>query len=171
MDFHLVTLQDQWVEPVKAFIAEVVLEFYGDIEWLPQNVPDLLAYYEKTGYLRDLDEYRTTYSSEVGAFRVLIQNEQVIGCGGIRGLNATDGELVRLWLKRENRKMGLGRLLFTNVMQVAEEKRYARVFLDTSSRCRDAIELFRRNGFVDCAPYKESIGEVFMCRNLRGDSP
>jgi ribosomal protein S18 acetylase RimI-like enzyme len=151
-------------------IAEVVLEFYADLDWLPKTLPDLLKHYENSGYLHDIDDYQTTYSADAGAFFVLIQGEQVVGCGGLRRLNATDGELVRLWLKKEKRKMGLGRMLFANLMKAAEDRGYARVFLDTSSRCVDAIALFRRNGFVDCAPYKQSIGEVFMCRILRGDS-
>jgi hypothetical protein len=39
---------------------------------------------------------------------------------------------------------------------------YFEVYLDTSTRCADAIRLFRRNGFEDCPKYKESIGDVFL---------
>lgn len=108
MSFRLEPLQDRWVEPIKALIAEIVLEFYGDIEWLPKSVPELLKHYENTGYLSDIDKYRIHYSVEEGAFFVLTQGEQVIGCGGLRRLNATEGELVRLWLKKRIEKWDWG---------------------------------------------------------------
>lgn len=93
-----------------------------------------------------------------------------MGCGGLRRLNQEEGELVRLWLRKSIRKQGHGRKIFEALMKVAEESGYSRVYLDTSNRCVDAIGLFRKNGFVDCAKYKESIGDVFLCRRLKSGS-
>lgn len=163
MSFRLEPLQDRWVEPVKALIAEVVLEFYAGNPHLPQSLPELLKHYERVGFFRDLDEHSNIYTPKNGVFLVLRQDEEVVGCGGLRRLNARDGELVRLWLKKEKRKQGLGLKLVENLMLVAEAIGYAKIFLDTSSQCTDAITLFKKKGFVECSPYKESIGDVFMC--------
>lgn len=168
MKIEIQPLNDATVQATKELIAEAVLEFYGDLEFLPKSKPELLLHYEKTGYLRDLDEYKTEYSRENGVFLVLIEDGEVQGCGGLRRLDRENGELVRLWLKKEKRRKGLGRKVFENLLRVAEEKGYSKVFLDTSNRCVDAVNLFRRNGFVDCEKYKESIGEVFLCRQLIG---
>lgn len=166
MKFMLQSLREELVPATKDLIAEVVLEFYGDSEYLPKSKPDLLYHYERIGYLRDLDEFKAEYANENGIFLVATEGGDVIGCGGLRRLNRNDGELVRLWLKKEKRKQGIGRMIFDTLIRAAQEKGYAKVYLDTSHRCADAVALFRRNGFVDCEKYKESIGELFLCLNL-----
>jgi GNAT superfamily N-acetyltransferase len=159
-------LTDEAVPEVKDLIAEAVLEFYGDLDFLPKDREGLLRHYERTGYLRDLDEHATEYGHGNGIFLILKEDGMVIGCGGLRRLAAGDAELVRLWLRRDRRKLGLGRTVFERLLEKAAALGYARIFLDTSHRCADAVRLFRRNGFIDCAPYKESIGEVFLCREM-----
>ncbi|MBW8889905.1 MAG: GNAT family N-acetyltransferase [Fibrobacteres bacterium] len=164
-------LTDDTVPDVKVLIADSVLEFYGDLEFLPKDRDGLLLHYERTGYLRDLDDHATVYGPGDGVFLVLYQDGAVIGCGGLRRLAGMDAELVRLWLRRDRRKLGFGRMVFERLLREAAALGYARIFLDTSHRCKDAVRLFRRNGFVDCAPYKESIGEVFMCRGIGNFTP
>jgi GNAT superfamily N-acetyltransferase len=157
-------LSDAAVPAVKALIADAVLEFYGDLEFLPKDRDGLLEHYERTGYLGDLDAHASIYGPGDGAFLVLYEGDAVIGCGGLRRMGERDAELVRLWLRRDCRKRGLGRMVFERLLGEAEALGYARIFLDTSHRCADAVRLFRRNGFADCAPYKESLGEIFLCR-------
>jgi len=53
---RLQPLTDEAVPNVKALIADAVLEFYGDLEFLPKDRDGLLLHYERTGYLRDLDD-------------------------------------------------------------------------------------------------------------------
>jgi GNAT superfamily N-acetyltransferase len=154
------------VPEVKALIADTVLEFYGDIGFLPKDRDGLLRHYEKTGYLSDLDDHAKVYGPGDGVFLIVKDGETVIGCGGLRRLTGTDAELVRLWLRRDRRKQGLGRMVFERLLREAAALGYARIYLDTSHRCADAVRLFRRNGFVDCAPYKESLGEVFLRRDM-----
>lgn len=159
-------LQDAWVQATKELIAETVLEFYSDLAWLPRTKTELLQYYHKVGYLKDLDEYQTVYHPDAGSFLVLMEGEALIGCGGLRQLNTDAAELSRLWLKKEKRNQGLGYMLLERLIKVAMTKGYSKIFLDTSRRCAEAVALFKRNGFSECAPYKESIGDVFMCRTL-----
>lgn len=154
------------IPAVKELIAEVVLEFYGDLEFLPKDRDGLLRYYERTGYLRDLDGHALIYGPGDGLFLVLSAGDTVAGCGGLRRLAGEDAELTRLWLKRAWRGKGLGLGIFRSLIGRAESLGYARVFLDTSRRCSDAVRLFRRNGFAECAPYKESAGDLFLCREF-----
>lgn len=159
-------LRDEYVPAVKALIAETVLEFYGDLEFLPKTVPELLRYYAGTGYLDDLDAHASVYSGSDGIFLVGVENGAIIGCGGIRRLDGANAELVRLWLAKSWRGKGLGLSIFENLLHGAAELGYTGIKLDTSDRCGDAMRLFRKNGFVDCPKYKESIADVFMHRNL-----
>lgn len=155
-------LQDKWVSSTKSLIADTVLEIYGDLDFLPKSKDALLNYYKSTGYLNDLDNHQYEYSKNNGTFLVLLEGSEVIGCGGLRRLNESDGELVRLWLKKDKRKLGLGKRIFDQLIKTAQELGYSNVYLDTSNRCVDAINLFKRNGFKECGKYKESIGDLFM---------
>ncbi|MDQ3000728.1 MAG: GNAT family N-acetyltransferase [Fibrobacterota bacterium] len=161
----LLTHQD--VSATRDLIADVVLEFYSDLEFLPKTRNSLLEYYGKIGYLDDIADFESVYSRENGAFLVLKDAEGIHGCGGLHRLDVSRGELVRLWLKKELRGMGYGRLIFDRLMRTALEAGYKEIFLDTSHRCEAAIAMFRKNGFRDCGSYKESIGDVYMRKALR----
>ena len=151
----------------KELIADVVLEFYGDLEFLPKTRIGLLEHYERIGYLSDLDKFQTVYAPSDGCFLVLKNSDGIFGCGGIRRLENNHGELVRLWLRKEIRKRGYGRMIFESLLKKCEEVGFDEVYLDTSNRCTEAIKLFRQNGFNDCHKYKESIGDVFMCKKMK----
>lgn len=112
-------LADETVPAVKALIADAVLEFYGDLDFLPKDREGLLRHYERTGYLKDLDEHAVAYGHGRGIFLVLHEGGMVIGCGGLCRLADGDAELVRPVQgkhrrgfpgtgKRERRKRGLG---------------------------------------------------------------
>lgn len=163
---RLAPLSEDRLQAVRELIAAGVLEFYGDLDFLPKTLPELLEYYRRTGYLRDLDDFQTAYADPHGVFYVLLIGDIVVGCGGLRRLSTSDAELTRLWLAKERRGQGFGRLLFDALLHHADASGYKRIYLDTSTRCGDALRLFRRNGFVDCKPYKESVGDVFLCREL-----
>jgi putative acetyltransferase len=162
----LVPLTHSDISATREMIADVVLEFYPDLDFLPKTRDGLLEYYGKTGYLDDIAAFETVYSPENGAFLVLKSGEGVQGCGGLRRLDSSRGELVRLWLKKDMRGLGYGRLVFDRLMRIAAETGYKEIFLDTSHRCEAAIALFRKSGFLDCGSYKESIGDVFMMKTL-----
>lgn len=159
-------LSKEYLVSTKFLIAEVVLEFYSDLEFFPKTIPALLEYYEKTGYLKDVEEFETEYSSENGGFQILIEGSNVIGCGGLRRLDQNNGELVRLWLKKKNRGIGLGRKMFDLLMDLAINIGYENVYLDTSHRCVEAVKLFRQNGFSNCPKYKESIADLYLFKRL-----
>jgi hypothetical protein len=79
MNLRLASLSQADVVKTKELIADVVLEFYGDLGFLPKTRTGLLEYYEGTGYLRDLDDFATEYGTGTGAFFVLKDSENIHG--------------------------------------------------------------------------------------------
>ena len=154
------------VAAVKALIADGVLEFYSDLDFLPKDRQGLLDYYDRIGYLSDIDRFETEYAPGNGAFLVLRGAEGIQGCGGLRRLNEDQGELVRLWLRKESRGRGWGAGILGGLLRLGADIGHREILLDTSHRCVAAISLFRKNGFAECPKYKESIGDVFMRKRV-----
>jgi GNAT superfamily N-acetyltransferase len=154
------------VAEVKALIADGVLELYSDLDFLPKNRQSLLDYYDGTGYLSDVDGFETEYAPGNGVFLVIRGVEGIQGCGGLRRHGGEQGELVRLWLRKESRGRGLGAMILGELLRRSAEIGYREILLDTSHRCVAAISLFRKNGFAECPKYKESIADVYMHRRI-----
>jgi GNAT superfamily N-acetyltransferase len=60
----------------------------------------------------------------------------------------------RLYVRPEDRGKGLGRILVERVIAEARAIGYERMRLDTiESAMKDAVELYRKMGFQEIAPY------------------
>jgi ribosomal protein S18 acetylase RimI-like enzyme len=160
----LVPLVRGEIPAVKDLIADVVMEFYADLDFLPKTRSALLAHYETIGYLQDIDGFETEYAPANGLFLVLKDASGVVGCAGLRRFSDDQGELVRLWLRKEARGRGYGGMLVRRILEASDRIGYREILLDTSKRCVAAIALFRKSGFRDVPQYKESIADVFMGR-------
>lgn len=154
------------IPAVKDLIADVVMEFYGDLDSLPKTRSTLLAHYHAVGYLKDIDCFGTEYAGADGLFLVLKDASGVIGCGGLRRISADRGELVRLWLRKEARGRGYGGKLVREILEASDRIGYREVLLDTSKRCVAAIALFQKSGFREVPKYKESLGDIFLGRTM-----
>jgi ribosomal protein S18 acetylase RimI-like enzyme len=103
-----------------------------------------------------------SYDCDNGLFLVLADAGRVVGTGAIKRLDERTAELGRLWYLSSYRGRGLGRQMADRLLDFARKQNYARVQLDTSERCVDAVKLFRRLGFTEIERYKESPTTLFM---------
>jgi putative acetyltransferase len=162
-------LQRSDLNAAKRVIATVVLEFYFEGRY---TTDELLVSYEKSGYLADLDRLEQEYGGSHGLLLGAFDGDAVVGTGGVRQIDADSGELVRLWLLRDFRGRGVGRQIMERLVQFARTAGWKHLRLDTSVRCKEAVALFRKVGFREVAPYKESIGDCFMELDLsKGADP
>ena len=90
------------------------------------------------------------------------------GCVAVRKLEAGVSEMKRLYVRPDNRGMGLGQMLVERVIAEARIIGYERMRLDTIvSAMPDAIALYRKLGFQEIAPYSVIPKEGALWMELR----
>jgi len=97
--------------------------------------------------------------------------EELIGCGGLKELSATHGEIKSMHTLAAKRGAGLGRKMLDHVMDEARRRGYNRLSLETGSMdgFKPSRSLYLSCGFEICAPfadYVEDPNSVFMTRTF-----
>lgn len=93
------------------------------------------------------------------------------GCGALKRLDRTHGEVKSMRTTAAYRRTGVGRALLVHIIGVARARGYARLSLETGSMeaFHPARELYRSFGFAYCGPfgpYAEDPNSVFMTLQL-----
>lgn len=103
-------------------------------------------------YDADLEDLTEFYRPPQGAYFVAKENGAVLGGAGIAALPWVPGacELRKMYLKREARGLGLGRLLLDRCLGAAVAVGYRTCYLNTLSRMSEAIRLYESAGFRPC---------------------
>jgi GNAT superfamily N-acetyltransferase len=115
-------------------------------EWPAAAIEGLLTESEQEGFRfvsRAKEEWLSranTFSKEGEAFFAVFEKERLLAIGGVNYESARQGRLRRFYVRREERRRGIGRLLMQHVLAFASRS-YSRVGL----RCgTDAADRFYR---------------------------
>jgi GNAT superfamily N-acetyltransferase len=119
------------IEPVKSILFSALNEYQIAI---PDPYP-----------VTDID----SIGSESAEFKTftLVKNESVIGFIILRSISEDCMELKRLYLSSLERGRGLGRMLLEYAIQYAREKKVQTMRLETTSKFKEAVSLYRKSGF------------------------
>jgi DNA-binding MarR family transcriptional regulator/N-acetylglutamate synthase-like GNAT family acetyltransferase len=78
-----------------------------------------------------------------------------IGCGALKLHGAAPAELKRMWVDPTSRELGVGRRLLEGLEALARENGVKVLHLETNRALKEAIELYRKAGFVEVAPFND----------------
>lgn len=97
--------------------------------------------------------------------------DALLGCGALKELSATQGEVKSMRTPKALRRRGAGRAVLAHIVQVARQRGYRTLSLETGSHPAflPAQKLYETNGFAYCGPfgnYRENANSVFMSLNL-----
>jgi putative acetyltransferase len=144
-----------------ASIIRSCLEEFG------ANKPGTVYYDKTTDHLFEL------FSTEKSVYFIAELNGQVFGGGGIfpsDGLTEDTCELVKMYLKPEVRKMGLGAKIISNCIEFAGENGYKRIYLESMPELKRAISVYEKFGFSNLSNPMGNTGHhgcsVWMCLEL-----
>jgi putative acetyltransferase len=85
------------------------------------------------------------------------------GCGAIKHLSESHGELKSMRAAPEYRGRGVGKALLLRLLEEARVRGYARVSRETGrpEPFHPAHGLYRAHGFVECAPFGDYVSDDF----------
>lgn len=106
-------------------------------------------------------------------FWTVWEDGELLGCGAIRQLDATHGEIKSMRTSNRHRRKGVAALMLQHILDEAARRGYQHLSLETGAPAafEPARQLYARFGFAYCGPfgdYVEDSYSVFMSRVIEG---
>lgn len=124
------------------------------------------------GFAQELATLPGRYQPPRGRLLLARWNQQAAGCVALQPLENGICEMKRLYVRPDYRRYGVGRALAEHVIGEAGAAGYSSMRLDSLPSMGAAIQLYRRLGFRDIAPYRPNPipGAVFLELSLAGQT-
>lgn len=110
-----------------------------------------LSFQDFNKEIREIDKQ---YCKPGGALILLKLEKDFIGCVGIRKFNEQIAELKRMYIRKEHRQKGYGRLLLKKAIELSRKSGYHKIRLDTLESMQAATRLYQSYGFQEIEPYR-----------------
>ena len=99
------------------------------------------------------------------------EGDELLGCGALKALDPSHGEVKSMRTSRHHRRSGVGRAILQQVIDEATRRSYARLSLETGSMAEflPAQRMYESFGFSYCGPfagYVDDPNSVFMTKAL-----
>jgi putative acetyltransferase len=96
---------------------------------------------------------------------------ELLGCGALKELDPTQGEIKSMRTAKPHRRKGVAGRILIHILHEAQRRSYTRLYLETGSMAEfaPARALYERYGFEYCRPfaeYSEDPNSVFMMKQL-----
>ena len=106
-------------------------------------------------------------------FWTVWEEEELLGCGALKELTLTHGEIKSMRTPAATRGRGAGRAVLAQIIAVAQQRGYTKLSLETGTHAafEPAHNLYRSKGFVMSGPfgsYLPNEHSVFMELRLSG---
>ena len=95
------------------------------------------------------------------------RNDVLLGVAALKELSPTQGEVKSMRTPAHLRRQGAGRALLNHILEVAQQRGYRELFLETGRQQEfmPALTLYRSVGFRECGPfggYVDNGNSIFM---------
>ncbi len=93
------------------------------------------------------------------AFFVVRQDGAPAGCGGVQFFGTAYGELKRMFVRPQFRRLGLAKLMLEHLEQYARDHNIKILRLETGIHQKEAIGLYERVGYQSIPPFGEYVDD------------
>ncbi|MFT3912066.1 MAG: GNAT family N-acetyltransferase [Ferruginibacter sp.] len=102
----------------------------------------------------DLNNIELNYFDKGGYFGVAVEtvSNEIVGTFGLYPITANVCELRKMYLLKDERGKGLGKFILRCAIEIAKEKQYSKIVLETISYLKEAISLYKQHGFKEVSP-------------------
>ena len=99
------------------------------------------------------------------------ENSLLLGCGALKAMSTSQGEIKSMRTPAALRRKGAGRAILAHIIDVARDRGYERLTLETGSMAAfwPAHRLYESFGFTFCGPFGDYVDDpnsVFMTLKL-----
>lgn len=106
------------------------------------------------GFSEELKSLPGVYAPPDGELLLAKRGDHVLGSVALKGLELPAvAEVKRLFVRPQARKIGVGKALVTAILNIAAERGYLEIKLDTLPDMERAIALYKSFGFAPIPPY------------------
>ncbi len=107
-----------------------------------------------------------------GAFVVARVQGQPAGCGALKTLSPGTGEIMRMWVDRAHRGLGIGKRILDALEEQASALGHDRVRLYTNRALAEAKAMYAGNGYAEIARYNDDpYADHWFEKRLRVSAP
>ena len=123
----------------KGLIVEYIKWLNQDLAF--QNIDD------------ELINFPQKYKEPDGTFIIAKDDENVVGCVGLKKLDENICEMKRLFVNDKYKGNGIGKKLVEIIIEEAKCKKYKKMRLDTFRKMESALKIYYKNNFYEIEPY------------------
>ena len=87
-------------------------------------------------------------AADIAVFLVAFDDDVAVGCGGLRTLDGSHGEIKRMYVVPERRGTGVSTALLSALEGEARGRGWDRVVLETGDQQPEAMRLYEREGYT-----------------------
>jgi len=92
---------------------------------------------------------------------VVIYNDKIpVACGAFKVYDTNSVELKRIFVVMENRRQGLAKLIVCELEDLVRRQGYKYALLETGIKQHEAIDLYKKNGYVVIQNYEPYVGYI-----------
>lgn len=156
-------IQTHEIDEAKRVIFTVAYELFKGADTLEESI----AKFSAQGKLAEMDDVQQNYFDNKGTFLVTVDEGRIVGTGAIKYLEQDVCELKRMWLLSEYHRQGLGYRMIQNLFEIAQEKGYKTIRLETDPVFQQrAVDFYKQLGFYEIPRFGDDPDDIGMERPL-----